>query len=104
MVIHTVSARESLYYTWDDSQGKKAIKWNFPAAKVHHRKPVNVTQVSTAQSGAYIHCGKGLLVFDQKLDLPSINLWNMSHCHTVVFDLLHEQLCIVMLCYTTLLL
>ena len=47
MVHRTLSARESLYYTWDDPLGKKAIRWDFPAAKIHKKKkkPISVTKV-----------------------------------------------------------
>ena len=44
-VVCALSARESLYYTWDDPQAKKVIKWDFPSAKVHNRKPVDVSKV-----------------------------------------------------------
>lgn len=49
-VVRTLSARESLYYTWDDTVGKKVIQWNFPAAKVHNRKAINVTKVRRLDS------------------------------------------------------
>ena len=44
--MHTLAPREVLNYTWDDPEGKKFIRWNFPSAtKIRNRKVIEVIKV-----------------------------------------------------------
>ena len=46
-IVHTLAPREVLNYTWDDPEGKKMIRWNFPSAiKISNRKPIEIVKVS----------------------------------------------------------
>ena len=45
-IVHTLASREILNYTWDDPEGKKMIRWNFPSAiKIRNRKPIEIVKV-----------------------------------------------------------
>ena len=44
--VHTLAPCEILNYTWDDPEGKKMIRWNFPSAiKIRNRKPIEIVKV-----------------------------------------------------------
>jgi hypothetical protein len=45
-IVHTLAPREVFNYTWDDPEGKKMIRWNFPSAiKIRNRKPIEIVKV-----------------------------------------------------------
>ena len=54
--MHTLAPREVLNYTWDDPDGKKKLRWNFPSAiKIHNCKPIEVIKVGFVCFHTYVY-------------------------------------------------